>query len=506
MRASHRIIFNTGITYAKAVLTALLSLYATRLVLQTLGAEDFGLYNVIGGLIAMLTFLNAAMTTATQRYISFNLGKGDMSLVKTIFANSQVVHFVIGLVVVLLIECIGLYFIQNKLNIDPSRIATAQYILHFTACSTFLTVISVPYDAVINAHENMVFLAIISIIESVLKFLVAVSLFYMVGDKLFYYGLLMLLVAIVIRILKSVYAKRKYEECSISIRKWYDRKHIKELTSFASWNLFGTLCGLGRNQGVAVMLNLFYATVVNAAYGVANQINAQLMFFSQTMMSAMRPQIMKSEGANDRARMIRLSLSANRLAFYLFSFFAIPMYFQMPFVLDVWLKEVPQFTVEFCRAILLLTMANQINMGLMTAVQAIGRIKVYQFVAGGIQLLTLPVGFIFLKMGYPPFSVLLVSFFLECLSTVFRMFYFRYLTGYPVRRYLWEVIIRSLLTATPCILILWITEDYLPTNLIGFVICCGVSVLLYSSCIFIFGLDKDEKNIFKGILKKVRKN
>src|SRR5690606_32743104 len=183
---------------------------------------------------------------------------------------------------------------------------------------------------------------------------------------------------------KQRFVIKKYEESKLSISEYYSPKIIKELASFASWNLFGTLCSLGRNQGVAIILNLFYSTLVNAAYGIANQINAQMMFFSQTMMSAVRPQIMKSEGANDRARMIRLSLSANRLAFYLFSFFAIPLYIKMPVLLDLWLKDVPHYAVEFCRAIVLLTMANQINMGLMTAVQAIGNIKIYQFVAGGI--------------------------------------------------------------------------------------------------------------------------
>lgn len=505
MKDSHRIVFNTAITYAKAVITALLSLYATRLVLQALGAADFGLYNVIGGLIAMLSFLNAAMTTSTQRYLSVYLGKGDFESVKRVFANSIVIHIIIGLLVVFLIESLGLYFIQQKLQINSSRIDVARYILHFTAASTFLTVISVPYDAVINAHENMLFLAAVSIVESLLKFIVAVSVLYISGDKLLYFGLFTLFVAIIIRIIKRVYARRKYNECNIKIGTWYDRRSIRELTSFAGWNLFGTLCSLGRNQGVAVVLNLFYSTVVNAAYGVANQINAQLMFFSQTMMSAMRPQIMKSEGANDRARMIRLSLSANRLSFYLFTFFALPLYFQMPYILKLWLKDVPQYTVEFCRAILLLTMANQINMGLMTAVQAIGKIKVYQSVAGGIQLLTLPLGFWLLKIGYPPFYIVLVSFILECISTIFRVFYFKYLTGYSSWRYFTGVIMRCFATLLPVSVVLSIIGEKLSFGIKGFLITTIISIILYGSSLMLYGLDKSEKGIFKEIISKIVK-
>lgn len=504
MNASNRIIFNTGITYARAIVTALISLYSTRIVLEILGASDYGIFNVIGGVVAMLTFLNAAMTTSTQRYLSFNLGKGELSSVKEIFANSIVIHFIIGLIVVLLIEVTASYLIDTKLQIAPDRIEIARYILHFTVASTFITVISVPYDAVINAHENMVFLAIVSIIEAILKLLVALSLFVIPGDKLFYFGLLTMGSAIIIRLIKRAYSKRKYEECRISIKQWYNPRGIKELTSFASWQLFGTLCSLGRNQGVAVVLNFFYSTVVNAAYGVANQINAQIMFFSQTMMSAVRPQIMKSEGANDRPRMISLSIAANKFAFFLFTFFALPLYFQMPAVLSFWLKDVPEYSVEFCRAIILLTAMNQINMGLMTAVQAIGKIKVYQIIAGGIQLLTLPIGFVYLKYGYPPYSIILISFILETISTVFRMFYFNYLTGYPVVAYLKNVILVAFIPMLPVVCIVSVLSNYFGQNLLSFSVVLVTSTVIYGVSIYAIGLNKGEKTYFRSLCSKLK--
>ncbi len=504
MKNSNKIVFNTGVTYGKAVVTSVISLYATRLILGALGAEDFGLYNVIGGMIALLAFLNAAMTTSTQRYLSVCLGKGSLDSVKKVFANSIIIHLILGVIVVLFVEVFALYFIQNKLNIDPSRLQTAKYILHFTVISTFITIISVPYEAVINAHEDMGFLALVSVFESGMKLVVAWSLLYISGDKLIIFGLLTTLSTLVIRFIKRFYTIKKYEECKISIFKWYDKGEIKELTSFASWNLFGVLCSLGRNQGVAVVLNLFYSTVINAAYGIANQINAQLMFFSQTMMSAMRPQIMKSEGANDRARMIKLSLSANRLSFFLFTFFALPLYFQMPIVLKIWLNNVPQFTTEFCRAILLLTMANQINMGLMTAVQAIGNIKTYQIIAGSIQLLTLPVGFVFLKLGYQPYSIVLVSFFLECISTIFRIFYFQMLTGFSVLLYTRQVLIRCVGAMIPSIIVLYILSFYVASNVTGLVITSIVSITTYASSILLVGIEEDERSVVKNILKKIK--
>ncbi|MVM32536.1 hypothetical protein GO755_21020 [Spirosoma sp. HMF4905] len=506
MQAANRVIFNTGITYARAIVTSIISLYATRLLLNALGTSDFGLYNVVGSMIAMLAFLNAAMTTSTQRYLSYNIGTGSIENVKKIFANSVVIHFAIGILLALIIEAIGIYLIKNQLKIDPDKVTIAMYILHFVVVSTFITIISVPYDAVINAHENMTFLAIVSTIDSLLKLIIAGSIFLLNNDRLFYYGLFTMLSAIVLRIIKRVYTKKKYEDCNVNVLKAYNKSQIKELTSFAGWSLFGSLCSVARNQGVAIVLNLFYTTVVNAAYGIANQINSQLMFFSQTMMSAMRPQIMKSEGANNRDKMIRLALTANQFSFYLFTFFALPIFFEMPFVLKLWLKNVPAYTVEFCRSIILLTMMNQLNMGLMTAVQAIGRIKVYQLVAGGIQLLTLPIGIVFLKFHYPPYSITLVSFALEGLSTLFRVFYFQYLTGYSATKYFKSVIFNSFMSLLPSVILVYFVQQHFTNNNWQSLITISlVSSISYSIFIYLIGLSKNDKEMLKQLFDSIKK-
>lgn len=504
MKASNKVVFNTGVTYARAILTSFISLYSIRLLLNALGAEDFGLYNVIGGMVAMLGFLNAAMTTATQRFISFNLGKGEIEKVKNVFANSVVLHFFIGITLVIIIELVGIYLIKNQLKIPPEKIPVAIYILHFVVIATFINVISVPFDAVIIANENFLFLALVNILNSLLKLTIAFSIFSFSDDRLIYYGLLTMISAIIIRIIKSVYSKKKYEECNVNILKVYNYHEMKGIGVFAGWSLFGSLCALARNQGVAVVLNLVYSTVVNAAYGIAHQINSQIMFFSQTMMSAMRPQIMKSEGANDRGRMIRLSLTANKFSFYLFTFFAVPLFFEMPFILKLWLKNVPEYTVEFCRSIILLTMMNQINMGLMTAVQAIGKIKTYQIVAGGIQLLTLPIGFFFLKIGYPPYSIILVSFILETISTVFRVFYFKHLTGYSAFSYFKNVLLNSFLSLIPVILVVYYIQNQFSNNWLNLLMVCVCSVLTYTTSIYFIGLCENDKLMLKQIIKTIK--
>lgn len=484
---------------------SLIMLFATRILLDQLGASDYGLYNVIGGLVVSFNFINSAMAIATQRYISFNLGKGDYDNLEKIFANSVIIHFLVAIFLVLLIETFGQYLITKKLQIDPDRISTAKYLLHFVVASTFFTIISVPYDAVINAHENMLFLAFIGILESILHLISAVGIMFLDGDKLYYYGFFMMFSVILVRVIKQFYSKKRYKECNANLRRNYDVPSLKHLSSFGGWQLFGTLCAVARNQGAGVVLNLFYGTFINASYGIANQINSLLMFLSETMMSAIRPQIVKSEGSNERARMIKMALIANKFAFYLFTFFALPLFFKMPFILKLWLGEVPQFSVEFCRTVILLTMMNQINMGLKTAVQAIGRIKVYQMVAGGIQLLTLPVGLLFLKLGYAPHSIIIVSFILESISTVFRMFYFRYLTGYPIKDYSINVFYRSFVSLVPTVLVVLIVSNLFDNPWISLLIVLLVSALAYSGFIYLLGITKEEKGVLKQLFNTVVK-
>jgi Na+-driven multidrug efflux pump len=488
---------------------SLIMLFATRILFDQLGASDYGLYNVIGGIVVAFNFVNSAMAIATQRYISFNLGRGDNESLSRIFANSMIIHFIMAILLVLLIETLGFYLITNKLQIDPERIDPAKYLLHFVVASTFITIISVPYDAVINAHENMLFLALIGILESALHLGSAIAIIYLSGDKLYYYGLFMMVSVIIVRVIKQIYSRKRYKECNADLRSHYDLPSLKNLASFGGWQLFGTLCAVARNQGVGVVLNLFYGTFINASYGIANQINSLLMFFSQTMMSAIRPQIVKSEGSNDRNRMIKIALIANKFAFYLFTFFALPLFLKMPFILKLWLGEVPDYSVEFCRAVILLTMMNQINMGLMTAVQAIGRIKVYQIVAGGIQLLTLPIGLVFLKLGYAPYSIIILSFFLESISTVFRMFYFRYLTGYPIKDYAINVFYRSFVSLLPTVLVVLLVNDLSHNPWISLIIVLFTSALVYSGFIYLLGLTKGEKavlmELFSSILKRFNK-
>ncbi|MCK7558011.1 hypothetical protein MKQ70_24595 [Chitinophaga sedimenti] len=302
------------------LITIVISLYSTRLVLNALGANDFGIFNLISGVIAMLSFVNMAMTLSTQRYMSYSLGGGDDDQLKKVFNSSVLLHFVLGLLLVLIFEMVGIYMFGHVLNIPQDRVGAAQVIFHLMVVSAFFTVISVPYDAVINARENMMLVAITGILESLLKLGIAIYLQYAATDKLVLFAAFSAGITVAMLLIKRFYCLARYEETRLRIRKYFSKDLLKEMFGYGGWNMFGAVSVVARNQGIAMILNVFFGTVVNAAYGIANQVNAQLSFFSVTMLQSLNPQIIKSEGRGDRERMLRLAMIASKFSFSLLAF------------------------------------------------------------------------------------------------------------------------------------------------------------------------------------------
>lgn len=443
MKASRRVAMNTGFLYGKMLITIVISLFSTRLILGALGAVDYGIFNLVGGVIAMLTFLNVAMTISTQRYMSFYLGADDASKLRSVFTSSTSLHLLIGLSIVVILEIAGIFLFNGFLNIPEERIATAKTIYHFMVISTFFTINAVPYDAAINAHENFLFDAVTGIIESVLKLLIAILLVYSSSDKLILYGLLMASLTIIIRVIKGSFCISRYRECRFTRRLVIKGALIREMLSFAGWNLFGSFCTIVRNQGIAVVLNISFGVVVNAAYAVAHQVNSQLTLFSVNMLRSLNPQIIKSEGGGDRARMLRLSMLACKVSFFLLAFFAIPLIIEMEYVLKLWLKDVPEYTIIFCQLMLLLSMTQLLTYGLGTAIQSVGRIKLFQSLVGTTLILNLPLAIILVKLGFEPYSIIIGAIGLEMVAGIMRIIIARKITGLSVKQYLRDVQSRS---------------------------------------------------------------
>jgi O-antigen/teichoic acid export membrane protein len=503
MQATHRVAKNTGILYARMAITVFISLYATRLVLSALGVADFGLFNVVGGIIAMLGFLNSSMAAATQRFMSFAQGEGDLEKVKRIFNMSIVLHAGIAVLMVLFLEIAGYFFLNEILNIAPDRLEVAKIIYHFMVVSTFFTVLSVPYEAVITSHENMLFYAILGILESVLKLGIALYLTYSAFDHLIAYGFLMAALSIFLLLLRRIYCHRTYAECVFNFRKYYEKGLLKEIGSFAGWSLLGSASSMIANYGQGIVINVFFGTLVNAAQSIAAQISGQLGVFSLTLSKALNPLIDKSEGAGNRAMMLKATLGGTKISFFLLSFLYVPFIIEAPYILKLWLKSVPDYTVIFCRLLLLRNLIEQFYMPLTNALGAVGNIKKFQIVNSVLNIIPIIVSYIFFSLGFPPFS-LYISFILFSLLMLFNVLYFAKVNcGLQVKEFLKTIVFNCFTVFLPTIAVSSIPIFVIDNEFIRFVVVCLVGCISYLTAIWLFALSKEEKILVSNLKNKM---
>ncbi|MEP2278093.1 hypothetical protein [Maribacter sp.] len=502
MTPANRVIVNTAILYGRMLLTVGVSLYSTRLILEALGSADYGIFELVGGIIAVLAFLKNTMATSTQRFLSFYQGKNDKEGQKSVFVNSLVMHIVVGLLIVVVLALLESYLFENFLNIAAGRIYSAKIVYRTMLASLLFSMINVPFMGTLVAHENLLFVAVVNIFEALFKLAIAFVLISLQDNKLITYSYLIAALALVTLLFYIGFCFKKYDECSLQNIK-IDKKQIKELSSFTGWNLFGALCGLGRTQGMAVLLNVFFGTVINAAYGIANQLAAQMYFLSATMLRALNPQIMKSEGVDDRERMLRLSMIASKFGFFLVAIIAIPSIFEMPQILKFWLKEVPEYTTIFAQFILMAILINQLTIGLQSALQATGKIKFYQTVVGGVILMTLPVAYIFLKMGFPPYYVFVSYLCLEVVGVILRIWITKKIAGLSVPLYLNRVLVKSFFPTICSLLICWLITRNIHFEY-RFLITGVASALVLLISIYFKGLYLDEKILLQKAIKIIK--
>ena len=407
-------------------ITMFVSLYTTRLILNGLGASDFGIFNIVGGAIAMLGFLNAAMAGATQRFMSYAEGEGNKEKQKYIFNISVVLHAAISVIIAIALIIAGYFFFNGILNIPGERINAAKVVYASLIVSTMLTVINVPYDAVMNAHENMKYYAVVGILESLLKLSVAFACVYTAYDKLIVYGILMACIPLVTLTIMKIYCHRHYEECVINPVKYWDKSLIKEMTSFGGWNLatsMGTILG---NYGNGIVLNNFFGTILNAALGISGQLNGMLLVFSNNMLKALNPVIVKKEGEGNHARMIDYSYTGCKFSFLLFAVFCLPCFVEAPYILKLWLKNYPEWTVLFVRYQIVRTLLEQLTITLGISLSATGKIKEVSIASFFLNLQPLLVlSLAFYNGASPDWFFPIVIFFMVLLTTAVRLYYCR---------------------------------------------------------------------------------
>lgn len=402
MSTAKRVIKNTGFLYIKMGITVFVSLYTTRLILASLGSSDFGIFNVVGGAIGMLGFLNSTLANATQRFMSYAEGEGNIDKKKEIFNVSISLHLIIAGITGLILLSIMPFLFDSVLNIEPNRIVAAKIVYSSLIISTLLTIINVPYDAVMNAHENMLYYSIIGVFESFLRLAIALACVYSSSDKLIVYGVLMACIPFVTLSIMKVYCHKKYEECVLQPRKYWDLKLVKTIASFSGWNFLTAISSLFTAQGMGLVLNHFYGTRLNAAQGIANQLNGQLSAFSVTMLKALNPVIVKNAGAGNIDAMNRTTMAGCKFSALLIMLFAVPFMFEMPYILSLWLKNVPEWTVTFCVLQLVQTIICQMANPAATAVYAQGDIKGYAIYKSIMNILPLFLSFVSFKFGASP--------------------------------------------------------------------------------------------------------
>ena len=486
-----RIAKNTLLLYVRTLFIMLVTLYTSRVVLNTLGVTDYGIYNVVGGVVAMFGFINGSMSSATQRYITFALGRGDMENLQKVFSTALQIHVLIAVLIIILGETVGLWFMYTQMQIPADRMDAAFWVLQCSIVSTAVMVISVPYNADIIAHEKMSTFAYISILEAVLKLAIVFALVLSPFDRLIFYTFLILAVQLLIRLCYSHYCNRHFEESKY--RHVWDKSLFKEMTGFAGWSMFGNLAGVLFGQGLNMLLNVFFGPVVNAARAVSVQVQGAIQQFVGNFQMALNPQITKTYAKGEMDEMHKLMFRSARFSFYLLFFLSLPVLFETEFILTVWLKTVPDDTVIFLRIMICTSLIYTLANPLIIANQATGKVRKYQIVCGSILLLILPVSYVCLKLGCPAYSVFIVHFVMESIAQLARMIMLRPLIGIRIADYIKNIYVRVVAVVALSVLVPFVVYENMDDTVARFFVMCLICVLSVGTVVYTVGLSKNER-------------
>lgn len=501
---NNRIAKNTIYLYIRMLFNLVVSLYTSRILLNALGAEDYGINNVVGGSVTMFAFFSGTMATATQRFLSFEIGRGDKVQLRKTFAVSNTLLILLSIIVILCVETLGLWLLNNKLVIPADRMLAAHWVFQFVTLSLLLQILSVPYNAAIIAHERMSAFAYIGILEVVLKLAIAFTL-NQVGphvDKLILYAALICCVSILIRILYVSYCKRHFEECR-KVRLYYDQGVGRKMWSFFGWNTIGAFAYVAKEQGVNIVINMFCGAVVNAARGINGQVTGAIYGFISNFQVAFNPQITKLYASGDKEGLYKLIFRGAKFSYFLFFFLALPIFIDIDYILKLWLVDVPGHSGNFIRLTIILMSIETISYPIITALLAVGRVKVYQIIVGSLLLLNLPFSYIALKLGFSPESTMVVAIVLSFISLVIRLVLINKYISFPLKGFSIYVLLRCLLVSILAASVPFLLFKVLsiPDLAKLFVICVfswGISAL----CIYYLGINKSEREILMNTAKK----
>lgn len=469
----------------------IISLYTSRIVLNALCVEDFGIYNVAGGVVAMFSILSGSLSAAISRFITYELGKNNILKLKVIFSSAITIQIGLGIVIVFFAETIGIWFLNTQMNIPIERMVAANWVLQFSIITFIINLISVPYNAVIIAHEKMSAFAYISIFEAIGKLLIAYLITISPIDKLIFYAILMCVVAIAIRLLYGYYCKRHFDECRFHFI--WNKQIFQQIFSFAGWNFIGASSAVLRDHGGNIIINLFCGPTVNAARGIAFQVNNAIQGFVSNFMTALNPQITKSYAVKNYTYMMTLIFQGARLSFYMLLLLSLPIIINTHYLLTLWLNTVPEHTVLFVRLVLIFAMSESISGPLITAMLATGNIRNYQIIVGGLQMLNLPISYILLSLGAIPETVLIVAVLISQCCLMARLYMLKKMIKLKIKDYLKKVYFNIITVSIIAIILPICMQERLAENFINFLLSSLICMLCTYLSIYYIGCSYEER-------------
>lgn len=470
------------------------TLYMSRIVLEQLGVSDYGIYSLVGGIVALFGFLNSSMSSATQRYLAFDLGKKDEGRLQKTFSITLTIHIAIALIILIVAETLGLWYLNNKIVLPPDRLFAANVVYQFSVLTALIGIIQVPYDSLIIAYEKMNVYAYISIIEVGLKLGLVFLLVVYGGDKLIAYAIMMFLVSLIIRVAYQIYCRRNYTASKYKFE--YDGTYFKELISYSGWNLFGGIASVSRGQGINIVLNLFFGTMVNAAYGLTLQVQGAVNQFVTNFQKAVNPQIIKTYSEGNLERMHKLIIQSSKFSFLLMFLIIAPILFNTELILALWLKSPPEFTVDFVRLSLIGILIESISYPFRTGIQATGDIKKYQIIVGLIQILSLPISIVWLNYGGEPKVVFYTIIIVSVLSLTARLYFVNKQIKLKIQVFLYEVGVRLLIISALLYLLLDLFNKYkFEENLLNLLLSAFITIFLT-----FLGLSKNDRKLINNFL------
>lgn len=482
------------------LVTMIVTLIGTRLALKALGEEQYAVYALVANIVALFSFLNVAMASATQRYLSYFLGTNNKEKVNEIFYNSTIIHFAIATISATTIITLGVPAITNWLEIPQHLHTEAIIVLLSIVSGVIFTISSVPYEAAMNAHEDISSIAAINILEAICKLSSAIAIMFISNNKLVIYSVIVMTAFIVSYSCKRIYSKRKYSETHFKWKKISDTSLLKQMTKFAGWNLIGNGCSIVRYQGVSIILNLFYKLTYNAGYGIAQQFNGFLLFFANSTVRPMRPHIIKKEGAGRHDLMIKHSMSTSKLTTLMLAFIIIPLYINMPYILEIWLGDAPQGALTFCKGFLIITMIGQLTIGQQIALESVGKIKKQHIILGTMHLLPLIASAILLYFKAPYQTIIYCIIIEEILNIGIRTIIARKDAGSPAKMFIKEILFPCCTSITICFILTYVTTSTIDNNFVKLITSTALSSLLLALSSITICLNKWELNKIQSLL------